>query len=229
MGAAISGRMTKLGQGGPLDLADPLSGQIERAGRPPRGSAGRRDRGRSAAGGSDARARRGRRAACRPHPPAWPRPPGRRATRPTCPPRCRPARCRLRLPIGVSRLTGSDPYRSSSPTWASGICSARPARPDVGTRPSSPSIWPRRPQQPADLVAGVDRKPDRTGRVVDAPPDGLADPPGGVGGELEALAPVKLLDGVDQARGCPPGSGRAGACRRTGTSWRSRPPGAGWR
>ena len=37
------------------------------------------------------------------------------------------------------------------------------------------------------------------GRVLDGPPDRLADPPGGIGGELEALAPVELLDGVDQA------------------------------
>src|SRR5205807_2482314 len=34
----------------------------------------------------------------------------------------------------------------------------------------------------------------------DAPGDGLADPPGGVGGELEALAPVEHLDGVHQAQ-----------------------------
>ena len=35
--------------------------------------------------------------------------------------------------------------------------------------------------------------------VGDAAGDGLADPPRGVGGELEALAPVELLDGVHQA------------------------------
>jgi hypothetical protein len=37
------------------------------------------------------------------------------------------------------------------------------------------------------------------GRVLDGPADRLADPPGGVRGELEALAPVELLDGVDEA------------------------------
>ena len=36
-------------------------------------------------------------------------------------------------------------------------------------------------------------------RVGDATGDGLADPPGGVRGELEPLAPVELLDGVHQA------------------------------
>ena len=35
--------------------------------------------------------------------------------------------------------------------------------------------------------------------VGDAAGDGLADPPRGVGGELEALAPVELLDGVHEA------------------------------
>src|SRR5207302_2746771 len=40
---------------------------------------------------------------------------------------------------------------------------------------------------------------DRAGRVGDASLHGLANPPGGVRRELEALAPVELLDGVDQA------------------------------
>ena len=43
------------------------------------------------------------------------------------------------------------------------------------------------------------RETDGAPGVGDAPRDGLADPPGGVGGELEALAPVELLDGVHQA------------------------------
>src|SRR5437588_842304 len=49
-------------------------------------------------------------------------------------------------------------------------------------------------------VAGVDGQADGAARVGDAPGDGLADPPRGVGGELEALAPVELLDGVHQAQ-----------------------------
>ena len=49
-------------------------------------------------------------------------------------------------------------------------------------------------------VAGVHREPDRPAGVGDATGDRLTDPPGGVGGELEALAPVELLDGVHQAK-----------------------------
>jgi hypothetical protein len=48
-------------------------------------------------------------------------------------------------------------------------------------------------------VAGVDREPDGATRVGDASGDRLADPPGRVGGELESLAPVELLDGVHQS------------------------------
>ena len=48
-------------------------------------------------------------------------------------------------------------------------------------------------------VAGVHGEADRAARVGDAAGDGLADPPRGVRGELEALAPVELLDGVDEA------------------------------
>jgi hypothetical protein len=46
----------------------------------------------------------------------------------------------------------------------------------------------------------VDGQADRAARVGDAAGDGLTYPPGGVGGELEALAPVELLDGVHQAQ-----------------------------
>ena len=53
--------------------------------------------------------------------------------------------------------------------------------------------------EPGERVAGVDREPDGATGVGDAAGDGLADPPGGVGGELEALAPVELLDRVHQA------------------------------
>ncbi len=40
---------------------------------------------------------------------------------------------------------------------------------------------------------------DQAGLLVEGPTDGLADPEGGVGGELEALAPVELVDGVLEA------------------------------
>ena len=53
---------------------------------------------------------------------------------------------------------------------------------------------------PGQQVAGVDRQPHGAAGVGDAAGDGLADPPGGVGRELEALAPVELLDRVHQAQ-----------------------------
>jgi hypothetical protein len=46
----------------------------------------------------------------------------------------------------------------------------------------------------------VDREADGAAGVGDAAGDGLTDPPGRVGGELEALAPVELLDCVHQAQ-----------------------------
>ena len=48
-------------------------------------------------------------------------------------------------------------------------------------------------------VVDVDRDPDRARLVGDRARDRLADPPGGVGGELEALAVVELLDRAHQA------------------------------
>ena len=45
----------------------------------------------------------------------------------------------------------------------------------------------------------VHRHPDGAALVGDGAADGLADPPSGVGGELEALAVLELLDGADQA------------------------------
>src|ERR671921_1391427 len=49
-----------------------------------------------------------------------------------------------------------------------------------------------------DLLDHVDGNPDRTSLVGYRPGDGLADPPRGVRGELEALAVVELLDGPHQ-------------------------------
>ena len=47
-------------------------------------------------------------------------------------------------------------------------------------------------------VAGMDGQADGAAGVGDAAGDGLADPPRGVGRELEPLAPVELLDRVHQ-------------------------------
>ena len=51
-----------------------------------------------------------------------------------------------------------------------------------------------------DGVHHVDRDPDGPCLVGDRPGDRLADPPGGVGGELEALAIFELLDCPDQTQ-----------------------------
>ena len=54
-----------------------------------------------------------------------------------------------------------------------------------------------------DLVDGlhhVDRDADGAGLVGDGPGDGLADPPGGIGGELIALGIIELLHRLDQAQ-----------------------------
>ncbi|MPN25063.1 hypothetical protein SDC9_172470 [bioreactor metagenome] len=41
------------------------------------------------------------------------------------------------------------------------------------------------------------RDADGAGLVRDGPGDGLTNPPGGVGGEFEALGAVKLFNGLD--------------------------------
>ena len=54
-----------------------------------------------------------------------------------------------------------------------------------------------------DLVDGlhhVDRNADGPGLVRDGTGDGLANPPGGIGGELVSLGIVKLLHRLDQAQ-----------------------------
>ncbi len=52
----------------------------------------------------------------------------------------------------------------------------------------------------ADHVDHVNRESDRPSVVPQAPGDRLADPPGGIGGELETLAPVELFHSSDQAQ-----------------------------
>ena len=54
--------------------------------------------------------------------------------------------------------------------------------------------------QLVDALDDVHRHPDHPRLVGERPRDRLADPPGGVRRELEASAPVELLDGADQAQ-----------------------------
>jgi hypothetical protein len=72
----------------------------------------------------------------------------------------------------------------------------------VGGSTSQPHLQ-RRPRAPQldHPLGGVHRHPDRPAVVVHAALDGLADPPGGVGRELEIAAPVELVDGPDQPDG----------------------------
>src|ERR1035438_7997710 len=51
-----------------------------------------------------------------------------------------------------------------------------------------------------ELVASVHRQADGAAGIGDTAGDGLADPPSRVGGELEALAPVELLYGMDESQ-----------------------------
>src|SRR5829696_3572377 len=53
--------------------------------------------------------------------------------------------------------------------------------------------------EPGEVVGGMDGQADGAPGVGDAALDRLADPPRGVRGELEPLAPVELLDRVDEA------------------------------
>jgi hypothetical protein len=57
------------------------------------------------------------------------------------------------------------------------------------------------PPQPPHLLIDMDREADGPGPPVGHPPsDRLADPPGGIGGELAPLAPVELLHRPQQAQ-----------------------------
>src|SRR3546814_3987586 len=51
----------------------------------------------------------------------------------------------------------------------------------------------------SDLGGAVTGQADEGGLLVERTPDGLADPERGVRGELEALAPVELVDSVLEA------------------------------
>ena len=57
-----------------------------------------------------------------------------------------------------------------------------------------------RPGEFVDRLHHVDGNPDGARLVGEGSGDGLADPPGGVGGELETLPVVELLDGTDQTK-----------------------------
>ncbi len=72
---------------------------------------------------------------------------------------------------------------------------------DLGDRRLAGQLGPQLPLGPVNLVELLDdvhRHPDRAALVGDRAGDGLADPPGRVGRELEALAVVELLGRADE-------------------------------
>ena len=127
----------------------------------------------------------------------WPRP--RRATRPSGPRRRR--RARRRRPRGAARDSerGSAAKRSASVTLSSGISTSADSSASVAGRPSFSSRRARAFCRRASVSPACTGQADGAAGVGDAAGDRLADPPRGVGRELEALAPVELLDGVHQA------------------------------
>src|SRR4051794_15352422 len=99
---------------------------------------------------------------------------------------------------GSESERGSAAKRNASVTLSSGISTSIESSESVAGRPSLSSRRERAFCRRASV------SPACTGRrmvrpVLAMPGDRLADPPGGVGGELEALAPVELLDRVHQA------------------------------
>ena len=101
-------------------------------------------------------------------------------------------------PIGASRETVSRASSSSSSTLSAGRSSCLPISAEVGWRPRSCTSSRCSARHAVDRVDHVDRDPDRARLVGDRARHGLANPPGGVGRELEALAIVELLDRADQ-------------------------------
>jgi len=100
---------------------------------------------------------------------------------------------------GSDSDSGSAAKRNASVTLSSGISTSSESSASVAGRPSFSSRAGAGLLQAGERVASVDRQPDRATSVGDAPGDRLADPPRGIRRELEALAPVELLDGVHQA------------------------------
>ena len=59
----------------------------------------------------------------------------------------------------------------------------------------------RRRLEALELLADFEGDTDRATVLLDGALEGLADPPGGVGRELEAALPVELLDGAQEPEG----------------------------
>ena len=102
-------------------------------------------------------------------------------------------------PMVWSSEIGSRAYCWISSTFSGVMSISLASSSGVGSRPRS---WSSSRWMPAELVDDLDhvhRDADGAGLVGHGAGDGLADPPGGVGGELVALGVVELLDRADQA------------------------------
>ena len=121
----------------------------------------------------------------------------------TAPSRCGPRRsrrARRRRRHGRARRARPCRPRSGAPRRPCRAAARlrRPARPASACGRASPRAGAHLEQR-GEHVAGVHGQPDHARRVGDAALDRLADPPGRVRRELEALAPVELVDRVDEA------------------------------
>ena len=113
--------------------------------------------------------------------------------------RKRPSSDSSSSPTGFSRETVGWALRRISSTSSGGRPAASPISSTVGSRPELADQHALGAADLVELLDDVDRDPDRAALVGERAGDRLADPPGGVGRELEAAAPVELLDGAHQA------------------------------
>ena len=102
-------------------------------------------------------------------------------------------------PMGVSSEIGSWAILSTLRTLATGM-SMRLAISSL--RGLAAQLLDQLAAGPDELVDGLDhvhRDANRPGLIGDGAGDGLANPPGGVGGELVAAAVLEFVDGLHQA------------------------------
>ncbi len=103
-------------------------------------------------------------------------------------------------PSGVCREIGSRPYFWTSTTFSGRHVQFEGQLFGRGFAAEVLQHLALHAGQLVDDFHHVHRDTDGAGLVSHGAGDGLADPPGGVGGELEALGVVELLDRTDQAQ-----------------------------
>ena len=132
-------------------------------------------------------------------------------------------------PTGESSDSGSSDDAQDLPHTIGGQAGLRRPAPRPSARARAPgAIWRWITRDPVHALDHVDRDADRAGLVGDGAGDGLADPPRGVGGELEALGVVELLDRPHQAEVALLDQVEERASRGRRTAWRSTRRGGGW-